>query len=304
MKSPIYLKYFASVTVWQIFNPFGILQNILQSGGQFIAILRSRSKIPKSAIPSITMSLPFDGYWYVINGGVDKSSSHSWNIIAQRYAYDFIFPEKEGATYEAGGRKARDLPSFGLDVLAPADGTVIKVQNNIRDFSYAKARTGVIDFLTRDIRGNYLIIRHAGDVYSLIAHLRRHSCRVKSGDVVKKGQVIGQCGNSGHSTEPHIHFQVQDHPNFYIAIGLPIQFKNIESEDNATNVSKKTKCGYISKNCKVRNLGTDDKLPDEPLDEIALGEVGLVPLITSAVNVFVFASWLLLISFLLIKLLF
>ena len=287
----IYLKYFASVFIWQFLNPFGIWQSILHNSGQIIAVLRSR--FSKIVTPSVPMSLPFEGFWTVINGGLDIQSSHSWNLITQRYAYDLIITNKDGKKYNFDGSKAENYYAFGQDVLAPADGMVIKVQNNIRDYVYAG--TGTINLRTQDMRGNYLIIRHADSVYSFIAHLRQNSCRVKPGDFVKCGQVIAQCGNSGHSTEPHIHFHVQDHRNFYLAIGLPILFKNIEIEYNASTASKKVAYGYISKNCRVRNITTDKEhkeFSNEPDKEIAPAQGGLLSLFSSALNVLGLTVWL------------
>jgi len=287
----MYLKYFASVFIWQFLNPFGIWQSILQNGGQVIAILRSR--VSNVVTPSIPMSLPFEGYWTVINGGNEKLSSHSWNLITQRYAYDLIITNKDGKKYNSDGSKAENYYAFGQDVLAPADGMVIKVQNNIRDYVYAG--TGTINLRTQDMRGNYLIIRHADNVYSFIAHLRQNSCRVKPGDFVKRGQVIAKCGNSGHSTEPHIHFHLQDHPNFYLAVGLPILFENIEIEYNASTASKEVAYGYISKNCRVRNITPDKEhkeFSNEPDKEIAPAQGGLLSLFSSALNVLGLTVWL------------
>ncbi len=285
-----YLKYIASVFIWQFLNPFGICQSILQNGGQAIAILRSR--VSRIVTPHISMSLPFSGYWTVVNGGVEKSTSHSWNLITQRYAYDFVFPGKDGKKYKGNGRKADEYYGFGRDVLAPADGTVIKAQNNIRDFSYAG--TGSVDIMTSDFRGNYLIIRHAKHVYSFIAHLKKGSCIVKPGDFITRGQVIGRCGNSGHSTEPHIHFHVQDHPGFYSAVGLPIPFKNVEIRLKDSPIAKKVRHGYISKNSMVRNFTPDEKSPDDAYEthnEIHPAKGQMFSFITSVLNVLGLIVW-------------
>ena len=296
----MYLKYFASVFIWQFLNPFGIWQSILQNGGQIIAILRSR--VSKVVTPSIPMSLPFEGFWTVINGGIDKLSSHSWNLITQRYAYDLVITKRDGKKYDADASKAENCYAFGQNVLAPADGMVIIVQNNIRDYAYAG--TGSINLRTRDMRGNYVIIRHADNLYSLIAHLKQNSCIVKPGDYVKRGQMIAKCGNSGHSTEPHIHFHLQDHPIFYLAVGLPILFKNMEIEYNASMASKKVEYGYISKNCGVRNITTDGEHKEvtlEPGNEISPTKGGLLSLFSSALNLLGLAVWFFLVYIWLIQ---
>jgi len=283
----MYLKYFVSVFIWQFLNPFGIWQSILQNGGQIIAILRSR--VSKIVTPSIPMSLPFEGFWTVINGGLDIQSSHSWNLVAQRYAYDLIITNKDGKKYNSDASKAENYYAFGQEVLAPADGKVIQVQNYLRDYAYAG--TGSINLRARDMRGNYVIIRHADRVYSFTAHLRQNSCIVKPGDLVKQGQVIAKCGNSGHSTEPHIHFHLQDHPNFYLAVGLPILFKNVEIEYNASMASKKVEYGYISKNCRARNITADGEFSNEPINEIVPAKGGLLSLFSSALNILGLVVW-------------
>ena len=287
----MYLRYFVSVFVWQFLNPFGIWQSILQNGGQIIAILRSR--VFKTDVPSFTMSLPFYGSWKVANGGIDKPYSHSWNIMSQRYAYDFIYYDENGKAYAGNGRKAENYYAFNQDVLASADGTIIKVRNNIRDLD--RAGTGTVDILTCDMRGNYVIIRHGENVYSLIAHLKKKSCIVRQGDFVEQGQVIGKCGNSGHSTQPHIHFHVQDTPNFYSAMGLPILFKNIESRNNSSSIISKITHGYISKNSSVRNLtdnNENEELFDESLKKIHFAKGEVFFLLTSFLNVLGLLVWL------------
>jgi len=74
--------------------------------------------------------------------------------------------------------------------------------------------------------GNYVVIRHAGGEYSHYAHLKQGSVRVKTGDAVKRGQGIAQLGQTGNSTEPHLHFQLTDGPDPLYSRGVPILFKN------------------------------------------------------------------------------
>lgn len=54
------------------------------------------------------------------------------------------------------------------------------------------------------------------------------SVKVKKGQSVRRGEVIAKCGNSGNTTEPHIHFQVQNTAHFYSSIGIPILFSNVQ----------------------------------------------------------------------------
>ena len=75
--------------------------------------------------------------------------------------------------------------------------------------------------------GNYIIIKHKSKEFSVYAHLRENSLCLKKGDKVKRGEVIAKVGNTGHSTEPHLHFQLIDSINIFEANGLPIMFYNL-----------------------------------------------------------------------------
>lgn len=86
--------------------------------------------------------------------------------------------------------------------------------------------------------GNAVIIRHAENEVSLLAHFQQGSIRVHRGERVKQGQVLGLCGNSGNSSEPHIHFHVQNTPIFPDATGLRCQFEKITVTRNGKNESR------------------------------------------------------------------
>ncbi|NIR50220.1 M23 family metallopeptidase [candidate division KSB1 bacterium] len=104
---------------------------------------------------------------------------------------------------------------------------VVQVVNHVRDFPHPRPDSGRVDWKTLDFRGNFVVIKHAEDEYSFLAHLLKKSICVKKGERVRQGQLIGLCGNSGHLTEPHLHFHIQDRANFYTSVSLPIQFVEI-----------------------------------------------------------------------------
>src|SRR5689334_22768157 len=74
------------------------------------------------------------------------------------------------------------------------------------------------------ILGNHIVLDLGGGVYAVLAHLRRRSALVAPGDRVRAGQVIAACGNSGNSSEPHLHFQLMDRPGVLLGAGLPFAF--------------------------------------------------------------------------------
>ncbi len=167
--------------------------------------------------------LPFNGTWMVSNGGRD-SSTNSHNRPAEQgpqnqlYAYDFR------NEHTGSGEKLEDYDVFGKEVLSPGDGTVIQVIN------------GAIDVLPgeRDRSvgvGNAIIIDHKNGEYSLLCHFKYNSIKVQVGDKVTQGEVIGLCGNTGNTTQPHIHFNLQDGPLMHKSNGLPAQFRKINVDD-------------------------------------------------------------------------
>ncbi|WP_438008621.1 M23 family metallopeptidase [Sorangium sp. So ce321] len=231
-----YSRLFVSSFAGSILNPNLFLQSQAQGFGQLIAVALRLLEGPAEAIPPRRVRTPFDGRWKVLNGGTTKQSSHSWDLLSQRYAYDFVVEGDDGRTYRGDGRRLEDYHAYGRPVLAPADGVVIQLVDGIRD--YHRPGHGWVDWRTRDIRGNFVVIQHDEHVYSLIAHLQPGSFQVKKGDRVTQGCVIGRCGNSGNSTEPHIHFQLQDRRSFFLSIGIPVQFSRSIVERRAPGVEQ------------------------------------------------------------------
>jgi len=206
---------------------------LAQMAGEALNRLRRGKNLPTPATyqPKGTYRLPFQGWWWVGNGGPDPETSHSWEILGQRYAYDFLIRDEEGKIHRGSGRRPEDYYAFGAPVCAPADGVVVAVQNRHRDCPWP----GLLDPLAWSIVGNYVLIRHEGGEYSLLAHLKRGSVRVRPGQWVRAGEVVGECGNSGHSTAPHLHFQFLDRPNVLLGLSLPIPFSGFlrKKEDGA-----------------------------------------------------------------------
>src|SRR5262249_13337905 len=97
--------------------------------------------------------------------------------------------------------------------------------------------------------GNYVVIKHERGEYSHYAHLKQGSVRVKPGDAVSRGQIIGQLGQTGNSTEPHLHFQLTDGQGPMYSRAIPIVFKDIGVEALAL-VGRPLQTGWIVTNPK------------------------------------------------------
>ena len=218
---------FGFVGIFYNFSVF--LQSLQQLWGMIMIPLRYGSRLPdiKKYRCKVKYSLPFSGSWTVVNGGIKKVTSHSWSIPTQRYAYDFLILDEIGKSHEGDVGNPNHYYCYGKEILAPADGEVIEVGSGHPDSLISK--NGQIDCSAHDLRGNHILIRHAEGEYSLMAHLQPDSIRVRKGDMVRRGQWIACCGNSGNSSEPHLHFQLQDGESFFNSAGLPIEFEEISA---------------------------------------------------------------------------
>ncbi|WP_083205199.1 M23 family metallopeptidase [Bacillus sp. FJAT-27264] len=166
----------------------------------------------------IAYELPLHGDWYIFWGGNNQMENAHYSLAAQRYAYDII-RAVDHYSFKGDPLKNESYYAFGQNVLAPADGTVVSVVNDIAD----NVPVGVMN--EKHPEGNVVIIDHGGE-YSYLAHLKKGSATVKPGDKVKTGDVIGLLGNSGNSSEPHLHFQVSDGADLFKSHAINIQWKN------------------------------------------------------------------------------
>jgi hypothetical protein len=244
-------RYFETLML-SMFNPLMFPLLFKQAFGQIIIILKNIKGFPyrDNYTNRTEYILPFTNSWKVVSGGSIRKNSHSWDVFTQRYAYDFVITNDQDQSFQSDGTKVEDYYCFGKEVLSPANGKVIKVNNKIRD--YPGVGDMSIDWRAKDFRGNFVIIKHHEKEYSFIAHFKLNSIKVKDGDSVLQGEVIGLCGNSGHSTEPHIHFHLQDSCNFWIATGLPVRFKKVAAKVNGSGMVLKTN-DFIEKNEIVTN---------------------------------------------------
>ena len=160
--------------------------------------------------------MPITDEWFVFWGGKNEFLNYHYVYESQRYAYDLVVM-KEKRTYRENGMNNENYYAFSKEVVAPANGQVVKVVDGIKDNTPG-------DMNESQPAGNYIVIKHSADEYSLVAHFKQNSIRIKEGETVQQGQIIGLCGNSGNSSEPHIHFQVMDSPDLHNCKSICIRF--------------------------------------------------------------------------------
>jgi murein DD-endopeptidase MepM/ murein hydrolase activator NlpD len=197
--------------------------------------------------PPVEVDAPVTGRWLAVNSPADKVPSHGLHAYGQTYAIDLVHEPTEGSRPEFGAgppfRPPEDFPAFGRPVLAPADATVVRAHGRERDHRSRSSWPSLLYLLAEGslreltgpsrVLGNHLVLDLGGGVYAVLAHLRRGSLRVAKGQRVGAGEQVAECGNSGNSTEPHLHFQLMDHPSVLFAAGLPFRLARYEVDGRA-----------------------------------------------------------------------
>jgi len=170
-----------------------------------------------------TYRLPVLGAWWVGWGGHTLEQNQHALISNQRFAYDLLI-RKDGKTWRADPREPSDFLAWDQPILAPADGRVVSATDGLPD-----SAPGARDPVHKE--GNVIIIDHGQGEWSMLAHLKQGSVRVKPGQSVKAGEEIARCGSSGNATEPHLHVQLMNAPDFWKAEGLPMAFTKLVVDD-------------------------------------------------------------------------
>jgi murein DD-endopeptidase MepM/ murein hydrolase activator NlpD len=166
------------------------------------------------------MRLPVNGEWYVLWGGATEEQNRHTRTRSQRRALDLLIRDAQGKTCLGEGKRNEDYYAYGEEVFAPGDGTVILAIDGVPDNKPDSPNNSLS-------LGNCIMIQHTESEFSVLAHLQPGSLRVKTGSPVKLGQSIARCGNSGNSTEPHLHFHLQHLPVLQEGIGFPPFFQNL-----------------------------------------------------------------------------
>lgn len=162
------------------------------------------------------LRLPFDGEWFVFWGGRTVEENYHAANTAQRFALDLVVVEN-GVSHTGDPDTLENYLCWGREILAPASGTVVAAINDLPD-----QPIGASD--PENPAGNHVILDLGNDEYVFLAHLQHGSVTVIAGDTVAQGDVLGLCGNSGNTSEPHLHIHMQTTPDLYQGEGLPMAF--------------------------------------------------------------------------------
>lgn len=198
----------------------------MTAGTRKPAVVRATFPV-RTYAPKTALVFPFRGKGIVSQGGAFEGGHRNRSGL---YAVDAIGLTDTYAPVVQGNDSVQNYAGWGRTIIAPAAGTVVMARSDRPD----QPVDGVSDpkFFAPEYpdggdTGNSVVIDHGNGEFSLLAHLQKGSVRVAVGDTVTQGQAIGLLGNSGDTSGPHVHYQLQDGPRWEFANALPAQFVNV-----------------------------------------------------------------------------
>jgi Peptidase family M23 len=170
----------------------------------------------------VRLRFPLKEEWYVGHGGASLVTNiHNW-VPSQRFALDLLRVGSDGRSFRGQGKHVTEYYAWAQPVFAPRSGVIREAVDE-----YPDNPPGVED--KRDTRGNHVLIEGADGVVILLAHMRHGSLRVRAGDDVTEGQLIGEVGNSGNTTQPHLHIDATREVGGQ-RLGIPMSFDDVAPE--------------------------------------------------------------------------
>jgi hypothetical protein len=183
-------------------------------------------------------SMPVEGNWHVLWGGHTYEENRHAAVSDMRFALD-LWQKKDGETHRARGLKNEEYYAWNKPVLAPADGVVVSVVNAVEDNVPNRIQVG-------SLYGNVVVLKHTDGEFTLFGHLKRGTVGVKVGERITRGQRLARVGNSGMSTEPHLHFHAMDGAEWKRAQGLPLRLCDFTRNGDAVDCEEPVRGDVIA----------------------------------------------------------
>jgi hypothetical protein len=232
---------FGIVYVWVTFDrledvPATIAHRISVKVGDYPAELTVVTPtIAVNRDPVAVIAPPLAGDNWVAANGPSNTSAHRLTVLpvdghaydAQRFAIDWVQLYPDGKTYQGDPADNKNYRAYGSEIHAVADGTVSQTKDGIPQ-NIPNATEMAVPITMETLGGNHVIVDIGSGRYAFYAHMQPGSLRVKVGDNVKRGQVLGLLGNSGNSSEPHLHFHICNLSSEIGCEGLPYALASFE----------------------------------------------------------------------------
>jgi hypothetical protein len=190
---------------------------------------------------AVVLAPPLKGKRWVVGGGCCTPYSYHRGAtlpingairVAERFAIDFVQLNDKDMLYTGDMHKVEDYEFFGDEIYAAADGTVVGTEDGLPEQVPGKLPE---DATIQMAAGNHVVVDIGQGRFAFYAHMQPGSVRVKVGDKVTTGQVLGLLGNTGNTDTPHLHFHVMDGPSPLLANGLPYVFTAFTGEGRITD---------------------------------------------------------------------
>ena len=231
---------FAIVYMWVTVNspaevPTSLRHRITLLVGDYpepLVITTGPAPAARTAVPVIQPPLR-GGEWLAANGPSNTSihrrtiltdEGHAW--LSQRFAIDWIELYPDGKSYQGDPKDNKNYRAYGAEIHSVVDGVVTQIKDGIPQ--NVPNEDPAIPITMETVGGNHVIVQIGDGLYAFYAHMQAGSVRVKVGDKVHVGQVLGLVGNSGNSSEPHLHFHICNANSELACEGLPYAFPSYE----------------------------------------------------------------------------
>ena len=213
---------------------------------------------------AVLIGHPLRGGVWLTGNGPNEASGHRRALIpvggmpsiAQRFAIDYLQVDDQNRRFMGDSLKNESYFAEGEDALAVANGVVVATKDSIPE-NVPGVMSRAVPITLETVGGNHVIIDIGGGYYAFYAHLKPGSLKVKKGDRVTRGQVVGLVGNTGNSTEPHLHFHISDGNSPLGSEGVPYRQESFE----------------IVGRCRTFNLGCQRSAPVTRKNEVPLANV-------------------------------
>jgi murein DD-endopeptidase MepM/ murein hydrolase activator NlpD len=220
---------------------FSITATVAADGTLVGFLIRPTGEAPSDFLNYKTkakLRLPFDDTWNVFWGGRSVKENYHAAFPDQRFAYDILML-RDGTSHRGGGNSNSDYFCFEKPIVSPGAGVVVEAVDGIADNVPGKMNPA-------EPCGNHVVIDLGEKEFLFLAHFKNGSLKVKAGDHLQAGQALGLCGNSGNSSEPHLHAHLQNTPTFGAGKGLPLEFQHYLADGKPVERGEPTKGQAIS----------------------------------------------------------
>jgi hypothetical protein len=195
-------------------------------GEPFVGIV---ARTVPAAPTALVLEPPLRGALYIAGDACCDSTRHVRATLpldgqlftSQRFAVDWEQLDGVGRIYVGDPKKVDSYHVYGKQIHAVASGKVVAAFDGLDD----QVPGALPSLPPEQADGNHVVLDLGDGRYALFAHMRKGSVAVSAGQTVTAGQVLGLVGNSGNSSEPHLHFHVHDGPSPLASNGLPYLMK-------------------------------------------------------------------------------